>query len=88
MVSPFFLLFGEEGDINKPYQFHVKQRSCADVNSPYNRKCRTNSVVSVVPLDQSLLWAYDSKNLPKAACDSKNCFDVAYDTDTGENWPM
>jgi hypothetical protein len=23
----------------KPYQIYVKQRSCADVNSPYQRKC-------------------------------------------------
>ncbi len=26
-------------DIAKPYDIYVKQRSCADVNSPYKRKC-------------------------------------------------
>ncbi len=30
------------------------KRSCADVNSPYKRKCGTNSMV---PLVNSLLWA-------------------------------
>ena len=30
---------------NQTYQIYVKQRSCADVNSPYKRKCWTNSVV-------------------------------------------
>ncbi len=39
--------------IANPYQTYVKQRSWADVISPYKRKCRTNSVG---PLDQSLLW--------------------------------
>ncbi len=38
---------------------YVKQRSCADVNSPYKRKCCccccTNSVVLLV---NSLLWAF------------------------------
>ncbi len=40
-------------DIAKPYQFNVKQRSCANVKSPNKRKCWTNSVG---PLYQSLLW--------------------------------
>jgi hypothetical protein len=28
----------QANDIAKPYQIYVKQRSCADVNSPYKRK--------------------------------------------------
>ncbi len=45
----------ETRDITKLYQFRVKQRSCADVNSPYKRKCWTNFVVSLV---NSLIWVF------------------------------
>ncbi len=35
-------------DITKPYHIYVKQRSCADVNSPYKPKCWTDTVVPLV----------------------------------------
>ncbi len=37
-------------DIAKPYQIHVKQRSCADVKFLYQRKSWTNSVGPEIPL--------------------------------------
>ncbi len=39
--------------IGEPYQVYIKHRSCANMNSPYNRKFWTNSVG---PLVYSLLW--------------------------------
>ncbi len=45
--------------IAKPYQLNIKQRSCTNVNSPYQRKCCTNWVGH---LYQSLLWG-QSPNL-------------------------
>jgi hypothetical protein len=50
---PPYSPLGLASDIAKPYQVRVKQRSCADVNSPYKRKCWTNSGG---PLVNSLLW--------------------------------
>jgi hypothetical protein len=50
---PSYFPLGKASDIAKPDQIYVKQRSCADVNSPYKRKCWKNSVV---PLVNSLLW--------------------------------
>ncbi len=52
---------GKASDIAKPYQIYVKQRYWADVNSPYKRKCWTNSVV---PLCQSLLLSFHPKVNP------------------------
>ncbi len=44
---------GQASDIAKPYQIWDMQRSCADMNSPYKRKCWANSGG---PLVNSLLW--------------------------------
>ncbi len=41
--TPPFPPLEKPSDISKPYQIYVKQRSCADVNSPNKRKCWTNS---------------------------------------------
>ncbi len=47
-IVNFFYNFLE--NLSKPYQFRVKQRSCADVNSPYKRKCWTKSGGPLVTL--------------------------------------
>ncbi len=56
----------QRGDIAKPYQCHVMQRSCARCGLPYKRKCWKNSTG---PLYQSLLW----DSYPKRSCNSQCC---------------
>ncbi len=61
-------------------QFRVKQRSCADVNSPYKGKCWTNSGN---PLVNSLLWGEECR---RAQLISESYRPSRHIHDRGDSW--